>query len=393
MDLNYGIKFNDEEISYLKSLPTDELEKILAKCQDYEIKCDTNQQNRKILLNSLYGALGNIHFRMYDLRNATAITVFGRVAIQWIARKVNEYLNRLCQTQNIEYVFYCDTDSIYVNVEGLVNKIGLSKFDTTTKLVDFLDKFGRENMEPVIDKGYRELCEYMNNKEHLMFMDREAIACPPIGSNGLGGFWTAKKRYALCVWDMEGVRFVTPKLKIMGLETQKSSTPKSVQRALKESIRLMLQEGESALHEYFLEYEKEYRKLNYKTIAKVTSANNIAKYTGPKGESLPGCPGHIKAVLAYHRIADGFPGMTRVREGEKVMVLPLMPGNMFNEETIAWPSGTELPREIRADVVQSIDYTELFQKSFVKPLDALCKACDIHYEHRANLSDMFNFFG
>ena len=392
MELNYGIKFNEEEMAYLETCTDEELERILAECEDYEIKCDTNQQNRKILLNSLYGALGNIHFRMYDLRNATAITTFGRVAIQWIARKVNEYLNQLCGTTNIEYVFYCDTDSIYVNVEGLINKIGLTKFDTTTKLVDFLDNFGKNNMEPVIDKGYRELCEYMNNREHLMFMDREAIACPPIGSMGLGGFWTAKKRYALCVWDMEGVRFVEPKLKIMGLETQKSSTPKSVQKALKESIRLMLIEGESSLHEYFLQYEKEYRQLNYKTIASVSSANNIAKYSDAKGMPIKGCPGHIKAVLAYHRIADGFPGMVRIREGEKVMILPLQAGNMFDSESIAWPSGTELPREIRADVVECIDYPALFSKSFIKPLQALCTACDIHYEHRASLADMFDFF-
>ncbi|MGZ7215515.1 hypothetical protein ACXWOG_09975, partial [Streptococcus pyogenes] len=71
-------------------------------------------------------------------------------------------------------------------------------------------------MEPIIDKGYRELCEYMNNVEHLMFMDREIISGPPLGSKGLGSFWTAKKRYAANVWDSEGTRYEKPKLKIMG---------------------------------------------------------------------------------------------------------------------------------------------------------------------------------
>lgn len=391
MQLNYDIDFNEEEIEYLKTLSTEELQQVLVECQEYEIKCDTNQQNRKILLNSLYGALGNIHFRMYDLRNATAITLFGQVAIQWIARKVNEYLNKLIGSTDVEYVFYCDTDSIYVNVEALVNKIGLDKFDTTTKLVDFLDNFGKKHMEPVIDTGYRELCEYMNNREHLMFMDREAIACPPIGSKGIGGFWTAKKRYALLVWDMEGVRYTTPKLKIMGLETQKSSTPKSVQKALKESIRLMLHDGEDALHTYFKQYEREYKKLNYKTLAKVSAANNIQAYNDGKGYPLPGCPGHIKPVLAYQRICETINGAAPIRDGDKVMILPLKDGNRFREKSIAWPSGIELPKEIREDVIKFIDYPTLFGKSFIKPLETMCIAAGIHYEPRGTLSDMFSF--
>ena len=282
MKLDFSKPFGDEELAYLKSLPQDKLKAALAECNDYVMICDTNQINRKLLINSLYGALGNIYFRFYDLRNASAITLFGQLAIQWIERKVNEYLNVVCKTNNVAYVIAGDTDSIYVCVDNVVALIPEGTFKTTDEKVTFLSRFGKEKMEPAIDKAYRELCEYMNNREHLMFMDREAISCPPLNSKGIGGFWKAKKRYALCVWDMEEVRFKTPKLKIMGMETQQTSTPKAVQDALEESIRLMLQEGEEALQEHYKKFEAEYRELDYKVIAQVKTANNVQNYNDGK---------------------------------------------------------------------------------------------------------------
>lgn len=391
MKLDFSKPFGDEELEYLKSLPQDKLKAALAECNDYVMICDTNQINRKLLINSLYGALGNIYFRFYDLRNASAITLFGQLAIQWIERKVNEYLNVVCKTNNVAYVIAGDTDSIYVCVDNVVALIPEGTFKTTDEKVTFLSRFGKEKMEPAIDKAYRELCEYMNNREHLMFMDREAISCPPLNSKGIGGFWKAKKRYALCVWDMEEVRFKTPKLKIMGMETQQTSTPKAVQDALEESIRLMLQEGEEALQEHYKKFEAEYRELDYKVIAQVKTANNVQKYNDGKGFPASKCPYHVRGVLTYNRATDGYDGILPIMEGEKVMVLPLKEGNIFQDKCIAWPSGTELPKEIRDDVLASIDYGELFVKSFADPLAGMCEASGLNYEHKADLADLFSF--
>lgn len=335
--------------------------------------------------------MGNIWFRYFDLRNATAITSFGQLALQWIERKVNEYFDGVCGTSGETYVFYGDTDSIYIQCDNLIKKVGgESKFRDTNHLVDFMDKFAKDRLEPAIDKAFRELAEYMNNKQHLMFMDREAIACPPLGSKGVGGFWTAKKRYALNVYDMEGTRYAVPKLKIMGLETQKSSTPKACQKALKECIRRMLQEGEESLQTYFKEFNKEFNELNYMTIAGVSSVNNIQKYN--EG-GFPGfkCPAHIKGVLAYMRATKGLKTVPQIMEGEKVYVLPLKVGNPFGETVIAWPSGIELPIEIRDQVLQWMDYNTLFQKTFVKPLTGFSEAAKVDYEKKATLFDMFDF--
>lgn len=383
------VRFTDEERAALGSYSKLVLETMLARCEAAAILADTNQLNRKILINSLYGALGNIYFRYYDLRNATAITLFGQVGIQWIARKVNEYLNRVCGTTNHDFIAAGDTDSIYVSVDKVIEKVGLDRFKTTDEVVEFMNQFGKKKMEPMIDKSYRELCEYMNNKEHLMHMDREAISCPPLNSKGCGGFWKAKKRYALNVYDMEDKRFAEPHLKIMGMETQQSSTPKAVQAALEESIRRMLQEGEESVQEYFKTFEKEYRQLDYKVIAEVKTCNDISKYDD---NGWPGfkCPFHVRGALTYNRATAGF-SATPILEGNKVMVVPLREGNPFGDKCIAWPSGTELPKEIRQDVLAWLDYSALFQKSFVKPLTGMCESAGMDYEEKASLEDMFDF--
>lgn len=390
MNLDFGRDFTEEEIIYINSLSNEELDNLISNCNDMIKLCSTNEINRKLLINSLYGALGNIHFRLYSLQNAAAITLFGQLAIQWVERKVNEYINTIVKTTGVDYVIAIDTDSIYVNVEKVIDIVGLDRFKTTNDLIDFMDAFGKKKIEPIIDAGYQEMREYMNNREHLMFMDREAISAPPLGSNGVGGFWKAKKRYALNVWDMEGTRFKEPKLKIMGMETQQSSTPKAVQDALIESVRIMLQEGEAPLQAYYKKFEADYKKLDYKVIAKVSSANNISKYDD---NGFPGlkCPSHIRGVLAYNRATKNLDNVNQIQEGEKVMVLPLKQGNIFNEKVFAWTSGTDLPIEIRNDVLKAVDYPTLFGKSFKIPLEGMAEAAGLKFEKKASLEDIFGF--
>lgn len=390
-EVNAYEDFSDDMKAELLTYTEECLDKLMFECKHAEILGNTNQLNRKILINSLYGALGNIYFRYYDLRNASAITLFGQMAIQWIERKVNEYLNKVCGTEGHSFVVAGDTDSIYVCVDKVIEKVGLERFKETNDLVEFLNQFGKKKMEPWIDQSYREMCEYMNNKEHLMFMDREAISCPPLGSNGIGGFWKAKKRYALNVYDMEGTRYAEPHLKIMGMETQQSSTPTAVQNALEESIRRMLQEGEESLQQYYKQFESEYRELDYKVIAEVKTANNIGKYDDGAGYPDKGTPYHVKGALAYNRATAGFEGITPIMEGEKVMVIPLREGNPYGEKCMAWPSGTELPQEIRQEVLVWLDHSVLFQKSFVKPLTGMSEAAGLDYEEKSSLLDMFDF--
>ena len=174
------------------------------------------QMAKKISLNSAYGAIGNAYFRYYDLLVAEAITTSGQLSIRWIEHALNEYLNTLLGTDKHDYVLASDTDSVYITFDKLVNKVFGERQDTT-KIINFLDTIATQKIEPFIDKSYSELAGYVNAYSNKMSMKREVIADK--------GIWTAKKRYILNAYDVEGVRYKEPQLKIMGIEAVKSSTP------------------------------------------------------------------------------------------------------------------------------------------------------------------------
>lgn len=277
-------------------------------------------------------------------------------------------------------------NSTYIAFDKVIDKIGEDKFRDTNHVVDFLNKLATEKLEPFIDESYKELEAYMNNQDHLMLMDREAIACAPLGSKGLCSFWTAKKRYALNVYDMEGTRYAEPKLKIMGLETRRSSTPAAMQSALEDCIRLMVQEGEEALQEYVSTFRARFDKMDYREVAKVSTANGIQVWS-QNGYPIPKCPAHIRGALCFNRNFTHLEGVDPISEGEKVMILPLVERNPYNEVWISWSSGTKLPDET---ILRFVDWNALFQGTFIKPLTAMTEAAGIDYEHRASLADIFD---
>ena len=75
-----------------------ELELTATKSEVYglekRIAIAKNQQMAlKILLNSLYGAMGNKWFRYFDMRIAEGITLTGQATIRWAENNLNDYLN------------------------------------------------------------------------------------------------------------------------------------------------------------------------------------------------------------------------------------------------------------------------------------------------------------
>ena len=192
-------------------------------------RCNNIQMAKKISLNSAYGAIGNQYFRYYKLANAEAITLSGQVSIRWIEGKMNQYLNNLLQTEGEDYVIASDTDSIYLNLEPLVTKFFGSKSGDKTKIVSILDKICQDKLEPFIEKSYQDLADYVSAYDQKMQMKRENIADR--------GIWTAKKRYILNVWNSEGVQYTEPKLKVMGIESVKSSTPAPCQEDVERRLQ------------------------------------------------------------------------------------------------------------------------------------------------------------
>ena len=103
-----------------------------------------------------------------------------------------------------------------------------------------------------IDKCYKELADYVNAYDQKMFMKRENIADR--------GIWTAKKRYILNVWDSEGVR-EKPKLKVMGIESVKSSTPAPCRQMLKDAFDILMTGTEDELIKFIDDSRKKFKSL------------------------------------------------------------------------------------------------------------------------------------
>ena len=100
---------------------------------------------RKIALNSCYGALGNQYFRYFNREIAEGITTSGQLSIKWVERAVNQFLNKLLETDK-DYVVAIDTDSIYVTFEDLVDRLN------PKNPVQFLDTIAKEKLEPMINR-------------------------------------------------------------------------------------------------------------------------------------------------------------------------------------------------------------------------------------------------
>jgi len=343
-------------------------------------KFNNLQMAQKILLNSAYGAIGNPYFRFFDLRIAEAVTLSGQLSIRWIADALNEYLNELLKTEGTDYVVAIDTDSNYITFGGLVDKVFKDKSDKA-KIVDFLDTVAKEKIQPFIQGKYEELAEYVNGYENKMFMGREVIAERAV--------WTKKKRYMLKIWDSEGVRFPKAKLKFMGLEAKKSSTPEICRKKLAEAYDIILMEDEEKLQAFVAEFKSEWNQLSPDQIARPSSANNLPKYFDRKTVYRKGTPNHIKGVLNYnHKVKEkglDKSGTPLIQPGEKVKVIQLKTPNTLGDTVISFPN--YLPKEL--DLEKFVNYDLMFEKGFLGPLEGVLNAVDWDWEKKATLAAFF----
>ncbi len=325
------------------------------------------QHSKKISLNSAYGAIGNKYFRYYDHRQAEAITTSGQLNIRWIDKKVNEYFNKLYKTDNKDYVIASDTDSIYVNMAPLVKLTGATD---KTKIVKALDQFCTEKFEPYIEKCYNELGSYMNVYENKMVMKREVIADK--------GIWTAKKRYILNVHNSEGVQYPEPKLKIMGIEAVKTSTPLPCRDKLKEAFKVIMGGDQQEMKQFIIDFRREFELLPPEQIAFPRSVNGVKKYGDRTSIYKKGTPMHVKGALMYNhllkikKIGHKF---QPIYEGDKGKYIHLRK-NLWNANCITFIS--KLPKEF--DMHGYIDYETQFTKSFMEPLRFILGAINWHID-------------
>jgi len=342
-------------------------------------KFNNFQMARKIQLNSLFGALGNEYFRYYDDRIAEGITMTGQFIIRQTAKALDDYLNKVCGTEGEMYSFYSDTDSCYITMDKLVQKFFADK--DYNAIISSLDKIGEDKIEPVINKAMESLAEYTNAFDKKIYFKREAIADR--------GIWVAKKRYALNVYDNEGVRYQEPKLKVMGLEIVRSSTPAPVRESLRSAVRLCLTSDEQALQDFVESNWQEFRQMEVEKIAFPRGCNNLQKYTSTSHIYEKGTPIHVRGALLYNYMLDKNKvghKYEHVQDGDKIKFLYLKEPNTLGENTIAFNS--KLPVEF--DLHKYVDYETIFEKSFVEPLNTIAKGLGWNTRPVATLEDLFS---
>jgi DNA polymerase elongation subunit (family B) len=336
------------------------------------------QINLKIALNSAYGALGNQWFRFYDVRNAEAVSVAGQLSIRWAERAVNQYLNKVLETDGTDYVIASDTDSLYIALDSLVQKVGLG--EDTQKTIKFMDTVCEGKIQDVIDGCYGEMAEYVNAFEQKMVMKREVLAEVAI--------WTGKKHYILNVHNSEGVQYDEPKLKIMGIEAVKSSTPEPCRNALKEALKIMMNGTEEDVINYIENFKTKFKTLPAEEVSFPRSVKGLAKYHDSASIYQKSTPIHVKGSLIYNKILQN-KRLTRkypkIQEGEKIKFAYLKEPNPTGDTVIAMLNA--LPDEF--ELKPYIDYEKQFSKSFLDPIIGILNVIGWEHERKTNIMGFF----
>lgn len=332
---------------------------------------DRAQQVRKVNLNSAYGACGSPYFRFYDTRIAEGVTVTGQLIIRWVAKDLNEYLNRLFKTKE-DYIIASDTDSVYIRMGRLADAAppGLP----ITKMVDIMNEFCQQRLQPIIDKTFVDIAEYLHAAVPCLTMVRDVIADK--------GVWTAKKRYILNTWDSEGVRYKEPDLKIMGIEAIKSSTPAVCREMIKKALKLFMTGTQQEVWNHIIQCEKEFRAAPFEDIAFPRSCNGLAKYAGQEKS----VPIQVRGAQAFNDALTRTDLGTQheaIHEGEKIKFAYLRQPNIFRSHVLSAPGG--VPEEWEIEKV--LDYDTQLQKAFLEPLETILSCAGWSTQYSASLFD------
>jgi len=374
-----------EQRVFFKNKMTEAKKRKQVEGKSKQVEADISKYNnlqmaKKIILNSLFGAVGNAYFRWYKLQFAEAITFSGQYSIRFIGNAMNEYMKKLTAKKDYRFVIASDTDSIYLRLGPLV-ELAYESDAPKEKVVDFLDKVCKQKLEPFIDKKFQELADNTNAYMQNLKMKRESIADR--------GIWTAKKRYILNVWDNEGVRYNTPELKIMGIEAVKSSTPEICRNKIREALRIMIQGKESELIEFIDTFRNEFNKYPFEEIASPRGCSSLSDYRSSLKIYNKGTPIHVRGALLFNKLVIDNKLQKKynlISDGDKVKYCYMKVPNPLHEDVFA--TLNVLPKQFKLE--SYIDYDRQFDAAFLNPLTLICDSIGWKTKNISTIEDFFS---
>lgn len=345
-----------------------------------KVSYDKRQMSRKILINSLFGAQASAHFRWFNADFAEGITSSGQLTTKWIERKLNEYLNKLMKTE-IDYVLAADTDSNYLTLAPLVQHVFGDDQSDTIKIINYLNKVCKEVIEPFLKKSFDELAAQQNMTHNTLRMKKECVANK--------GLWRGAKNYILNVYINEDTHYPEPKLKMMGIEAIKTSTPQVCRDGIKDALTIIMNQTEKELQAFVEEFRIKHSTLPFEQVAFPRSVSNLEQYYSASTVYIKGTPMNSKASLLYnfhlkkHGLDEKYEA---IASGQKIKYSYLKVPNTIGDKVIAAPNG-KLPKEFGAD--QYIDYQTMYEKSFLGPVKSITDCIGWEVEQKATLEDLF----
>lgn len=336
------------------------------------------QMALKITLNSAYGSIANQHFRFFDVRLAEGVTLSGQLGIRWIQNAMNAYFNKLLKTTKEDYILASDTDSIYLHMETMMEKL----MDTSDpkKVIKVMDKLCEEKIMPYIDSSYKELAEYVNAFAQKMVMKREALADQ--------GIWVGKKNYILSVYDNEGVWYETPDVKIVGWGSARSDKPRVCRDKLKEVIKLVLYKELPDVLEFVEKFRGEFDALPIQKVACPTGLNDMEKWADSNSVFIKGAPIHVKAALMHNHIIHTWDLERKYKplsSRNKIRYVLLKEPNPFQSTVIGFQD--VIPQEFELE--KYLDKAEQFHKTFLGPLELVLESINWHLDAGDSLEAFF----
>lgn len=311
------------------------------------------QQARKILLNSLYGALLNTSMKFYDKRIGQSVTLTGRSIAKHMNSKINEIITGEYDFKG-EAIIYADTDSSYFSAKAVWQKRPeYANFEfTRDNIIQLYDGIGdavNESFPEFMDKGFNTGVE----RGGIIAAGRELVASK--------GLFIKKKKYAVLMYDKEGERYDIDgkpgKLKVLGLDLKRSDTPQYMQDFLEDVLMsTLVGKSKDDIFEMIKTFRKEFRNKPGWEKGSPKKCNGLTEKTNMKANSSAGkldmyamasnsvkkkreiISGHVQASMNYMILRkmhnDKF--SMALTDGSKIIVCKLKP-NPMGMTSVAYP--------------------------------------------------------